>query len=181
MKVDEGLLLKVRERWQPLPWAAQSQEGPDLGVDFRQVGPIDVEGIVYREEDGYRFEGSISALVQSSCHRCLRPVELPLKVPINAVFSTAHPVDALEETTTGEEPQKYCLGNERVLDLSPALQDALMPALPMKVLCQKDCQGLCPKCGAFLEEGPCDCLEDQGDPRLAPLLALLNENERPQK
>jgi uncharacterized protein len=45
-------------------------------------------------------------------------------------------------------------------------------ALPMSVLCRDDCAGLCPRCGADLNEGSCDCTDDEMDPRWAALEAL---------
>ena len=47
-------------------------------------------------------------------------------------------------------------------------------ALPSKFLCDDDCKGLCPKCGANLNEGPCECKKDI-DPRFEALLSLLDE------
>ncbi|MTV47660.1 hypothetical protein GJ688_01525 [Heliobacillus mobilis] len=180
MRVDEGLLRKVRERWQPLPWSGQWEE-VELEEDLRPVMPAHVEGKVSREEGGYRFQGTLSARLTAPCHRCLRPVEFALDVPVEALFTTSLVDETSEETMPEGDIPRYPLESERVLDLSPALHDALVLALPMKVLCQEDCPGLCPHCGALLEEGPCGCSEGPADPRMAPLLALLNGNERSQK
>ena len=38
-------------------------------------------------------------------------------------------------------------------------------AVPMKNLCSEDCKGLCPKCGKNLNEGLCNCNEENIDPR----------------
>ena len=43
------------------------------------------------------------------------------------------------------------------------------------VLCSEDCKGLCPRCGADLNLGPCSCKKEV-DPRLA-VLAKLLENK----
>ena len=32
-----------------------------------------------------------------------------------------------------------------------------MYATPFVILCKEDCKGLCPTCGADLNEGPCAC------------------------
>ena len=42
-------------------------------------------------------------------------------------------------------------------------------------LCSEDCKGLCPRCGADLNLGPCSCKKET-DPRLA-VLAKLLENK----
>jgi uncharacterized protein len=42
----------------------------------------------------------------------------------------------------------------------------------MKPLHSDACRGLCPTCGANLNETTCECRMDWVDPRLAPLLDL---------
>jgi uncharacterized protein len=45
----------------------------------------------------------------------------------------------------------------RSLDLRPAVREEWLLAVPAFSVCREDCKGLCPKCGADLNEGPCDC------------------------
>jgi uncharacterized protein len=51
----------------------------------------------------------------------------------------------------------------------------LLLSVPMQALCQPDCKGLCPTCGADWNEGPCDCPSEEVDPRWAGLADLLKE------
>ena len=44
---------------------------------------------------------------------------------------------------------------ERTIDLSGALVSALVMETPFVVLCREDCAGLCPVCGANLNEEDC--------------------------
>ncbi len=37
------------------------------------------------------------------------------------------------------------------------VRDEIILEHPIRILCRPDCQGLCPFCGANLNEGPCDC------------------------
>ena len=48
------------------------------------------------------------------------------------------------------------------LDLRPLVRDALLLELPVAPLCRDDCRGLCPRCGADLNSGPCDCRPSAG-------------------
>lgn len=71
--------------------------------------------------------------------------------------------------------------DEEVIRISPhgleinvahlAFEEFLL-ALPFKALCSEECKGLCPKCGHNLNTGPCACVRDEGDPRLAALRNL---------
>ena len=56
-----------------------------------------------------------------------------------------------------------------VIDITELLRDELLAAQPMKNLCKEDCKGLCPVCGANLNEGECGCEKFIVDPRLAAL------------
>ena len=40
---------------------------------------------------------------------------------------------------------------------------AIVFELPLVPLCDEDCKGLCPTCGANLNEGPCGCEKEQPD------------------
>jgi uncharacterized protein len=59
---------------------------------------------------------------------------------------------------------------EEQLDLARWVRDAYALALPAQVLCRPDCAGLCPQCGANLNEaGPEHAHEPARDPRWAKL------------
>jgi uncharacterized protein len=60
-----------------------------------------------------------------------------------------------------------------VLDVMPQIQESIYTLLPTKILCRDDCKGLCPECGADLNEGTCSCKNENIDPRLE---ALKNFN-----
>ena len=58
---------------------------------------------------------------------------------------------------------------EDFIDVTELLRDELLAGQPMKNLCKADCKGLCPVCGANLNDGECDCKKFIIDPRLAAL------------
>ena len=43
------------------------------------------------------------------------------------------------------------------VSIDPDVRDEIVLDNPIRVLCQKDCRGLCASCGANLNEGLCDC------------------------
>lgn len=51
------------------------------------------------------------------------------------------------------------------IDLFRDVTDALLLAVPVKVVCKESCKGLCPKCGTNLNEAACQCKTDEIDPR----------------
>ena len=69
------------------------------------------------------------------------------------------------------------------IDIAPALLQALLLELPMQPLCRPDCKGLCPDCGADLNQQPCTCNHQDIDIRFSKLQALLQEmqGQQPEK
>ncbi|MBM3157836.1 MAG: DUF177 domain-containing protein, partial [Chloroflexi bacterium] len=70
------------------------------------------------------------------------------------------------------------INENHILDLSEAIRQYTIMALPMKPVCREDCAGLCPHCGRNLNLGPCKCPPAPPDARWAPLLALRSENRK---
>jgi uncharacterized protein len=64
------------------------------------------------------------------------------------------------------------------LDLSFPAWEALILEIPMKPVCRDECRGLCPVCGADLNEKTCGCEAREADPRLLSLKKLLANKER---
>jgi uncharacterized protein len=112
--------------------------------------------------DGYALRLHFEATLTGACMRCLEPA--------GPSFS----VDALEVSQPGEGEElssPYITGG--VLDLHGWARDALGLALPATVLCRADCAGLCPVCGADLNQaGPDHAHEREPDPRWAKLSEL---------
>jgi uncharacterized protein len=64
---------------------------------------------------------------------------------------------------------------DEVLETLPIVIEQLQLNIPMKPLCRDDCRGLCPSCGADLNElesGRCDCAAPAPDPRWAALASI---------
>ena len=66
------------------------------------------------------------------------------------------------------------LPDNRKIDLVPLIVAALLLEVPLVPLCDDDCKGLCPQCGANLNEGPCGCSRDEADVEASPFAALKN-------
>jgi hypothetical protein len=58
------------------------------------------------------------------------------------------------------------------IDLGALLQENVLLSLPVQPVCREGCRGLCPRCGAPLNAGPCGCPPQRVDPRLQALAKL---------
>lgn len=103
-----------------------------------------------------RGTGRMSLSPVSPCARCLTPVTSPLEIPVDETWLFRDPVGpGYKEPPEDEIMAEYYSGD--ILDLSPALRELVMAALPDLVHCKEDCKGLCQGCGANLNLEPCEC------------------------
>ena len=65
--------------------------------------------------------------------------------------------------------------DDDLLDVSAWARDAIVLALPDKILCRPDCAGLCAVCGGNLNDEPHEHETDAVDPRWAALRALTED------
>lgn len=47
------------------------------------------------------------------------------------------------------------------VNIDPDVRDEIMSEHPIRILCRPDCRGLCPFCGANLNEEQCDCKAEE--------------------
>ncbi len=59
------------------------------------------------------------------------------------------------------------------LEIDEVIMTDIFLNLELKHLCREDCKGLCPKCGANLNDSACGCDTFSYDPRLSKLRDLL--------
>jgi len=109
---------------------------------------------------GWALRLRFSATLDGPCMRCLEPA------------SPTFDVDAYEvhQPGGGEELTSPYVADE--LDLEAWARDALALALPAQLTCRADCAGLCPQCGAKLNEDPSHAHEAQPSARWAKLSEL---------
>ncbi len=119
-----------------------------------------------RTPQGVVLQGMLRAQTSVECVRCLTPCEWPIEVPFEELFLLS---------TNPEASPPYVIDEGGFIDLTPIVREEGILAVPIQVLCKPDCQGLCPQCGQNRNEGSCDCDQEQIDPRLASLRALLDD------
>lgn len=136
------------------------------------------EGIAYdvvftNAGDGVLVTGMARAHVEGTCDRCLDPASFEVAGEIQEYYLFQEPEDA-----DAYEDGFEILGEDRVIDLADPIHDAVVMDTPFVVLCQPDCQGLCPTCGANLNHETCDCAEKAEEAWVAsddnPFAALKN-------
>ena len=121
---------------------------------------VPAELTVTRASTGTVYELRFSVRVHGPCVRCLGDAVLEEELRLRE-YQAESPGGADELTTP------YVADNR--LDLSAWARDALVLALPDKILCRPDCAGLCPVCGIDLNSEPHEHEGEEPDPRWAAL------------
>ncbi|MBC8161405.1 MAG: DUF177 domain-containing protein [Roseiflexaceae bacterium] len=127
-----------------------------------------------RTASGVLADVQAHSKVDTQCIRCLTAVQPPVQIVFRDEFHS------VVEVTTGyalpkpDEDDPYFISESHLVDLGGAIREYGLIEMPMRPLCREDCKGLCPNCGADLNEGPCDCVEDTSDNRFDALKKLLD-------
>ncbi len=142
------------------------------GLD--EVDMPEAPRLQYRAEagghGGVRVIGRLVAELRVGCRRCLGPVHCPLAIDFDFRF------DASVDEPDGERGVFPLDREAAVLDLSEQLREEVLLSAPEYPVCRDSCPGLCPRCGAELEDGgSCECGGEEPDPRWNVLRELVSD------
>lgn len=160
-----------------LPIAAEVDLGSFEGDSISLLEPL--QGEIQCRNEGRLIVvwGTLKTKVEVRCSRCLEPVAIPLTVDYREAFFREGEWDLVKNIARNlgfaDDDEVHPFKGDAI-DLSQSLAATVVLSLPMKVLCRDDCRGLCPTCGANLNQGNCNCNREEIDPRLATLRQLLN-------
>ena len=137
----------------------------DLEFDGRKpiVRPVAVEGEVRNTADLLELDLTAEAALDAVCDRCGKEFLLEKEAEYRCM---------LAEELQNEESDEIVLLEDGKVDAGELARTAFILGMDSKTLCSEDCKGLCPRCGADLNLGPCSCKKEP-DPRLAALASLL--------
>jgi uncharacterized protein len=97
--------------------------------------------------------GQLLVGVAVVCDRCLEPFHGEYTADVDVVVVRAR----VAEPGEGETDAWVIHQRTGEVDLDEPLREAALLALPQKLLCAEECRGLCPTCGANLNDGACHC------------------------
>jgi len=168
-----------------------------LKVDLARLqkdGPLWIEGTVEAEdlldeEFNARFNGAPEVKLQASfagsgevvvrgrvrgeiirgCRRCLKETDRELNEEVTMVFAPS------DDLTEDDGAMREIDAHQVEIDLVPPLREEFILSIPPYAECRPDCKGLCPKCGADLNDEVCDCGGPEPDARWDALRALQEE------
>lgn len=126
---------------------------------------------------------SLEGTAIGACARCLKDVALEISDDLMYVYCPCGielgDMSDGEDIAAGIDAMPVEVSSfGRTLDVAPQVWESLLLLLPTKPLCRPGCLGLCPNCGADLDDGPCGCEDSEGDPRFDVLRSMALDDER---
>ena len=143
------------------------------GHTFKFPDGIDYDLVITNVGEGILVTGMLKTQCIAECDRCLEDAHLNLSAEVDEYYLFEEP--EVDEESEDDE-NEFTLVEDESVDLSLALERALVMELPFIILCKEDCKGLCPHCGCNLNVEQCDCEENVENERLkeSPFAILSN-------
>lgn len=153
---DEGLTLEFAEEPAAFPELAEISSAGDC--EF--TAPLKTRLRVFRVRGMIEVEGEVETTLRQSCSRCLEEYEEALTASFALTYTREIPEvtdDSGDEVEISAEEMGLIHFEGEEIDLRGAVQEQVVMALPLRPLCRQECKGLCPQCGANLNEEDCGC------------------------
>ncbi|MBK7861493.1 MAG: DUF177 domain-containing protein [Archangiaceae bacterium] len=156
-------------------------EALEKSPGFKRQGPSTLKARFKRLSGRVLLDAAFDAHVAAPCKRCDKPVELEVPVKFALTLVPAAPRRDDDESDGEDDGKSPRAGSFKIddadsepfdgktIEVDPIVREQLLLALPVSVLCQDDCKGLCTVCGQDLNERECGCERKVVDIRLAKL------------
>ena len=154
------------------PIGATRRQRIDEAIDITGDGtrhPVRGECRLLRTQQGVLTSCELDTAVDLDCNRCNTRFLQPLHLEFEEEFVPTIDIHSGITLPAPEEPGVFTIDDHHILDVSEAVRQYALTAIPLKALCSVNCAGLCQTCGKNLNEGPCQCPPRQMDSRWAKL------------
>ena len=163
--------LRFREEFQP--GMVDFRSG-----DYRQAGPLRVEVAAELDGDEILLAGHLKGEFEVSCARCLEPVRRRIEREFELRYRPVEKARAGDELKLSHGDLEVGFYRGDGLFLADALAEQVSLEMPVKLLCDEECRGLCSRCGANRNREKCRCQPHEADPRWARLVQWKAEGAK---
>jgi uncharacterized protein len=151
---------------------AESYEPGSLdfqSVDFRPISPVKLRATAELLGEDIRILGHLDTNLEFNCDRCLLPVEVPVSCDFDLFYQPAEKIAKEVEIEVPPDEMEIGFYSEDGIELADVATEQILLALPMKVVCNPECRGLCPVCRANRNLTLCECAPPQQESPFAAL------------
>ncbi len=167
MLIDISELLSVTDKKMEVPVNIEMQRFVSRMCDYEIIKKEPL--LVSLHNTGRRtftLETTVDITLLMQCGRCLENVEQ------NLHFVVKKEIDMNESGEDSQDELFYI--SEDKLNVEELIYNEILVNLPMKVLCSKNCKGICNRCGANLNLQTCNCDTTELDPRMSKIRDIFN-------
>ncbi|MBI5236715.1 MAG: DUF177 domain-containing protein [Deltaproteobacteria bacterium] len=126
-------------------------------LDFTLSAPVQARLEMSRTGGEVQVSGEIKASLGFVCSRCLKEFEYPVDAAFSLFYTRQRQTEKEKELTKADFDVNLLASNE--MDTTEILLGQLTLEAPIQPLCREECKGLCPNCGADLNDGACACAD----------------------
>jgi uncharacterized protein len=151
------------------------EETPSSIDDQPLTQPLKVHLHLTRLNDGVLARGDVDTAVEAVCSRCVEHTQQLIHFHFDEQFRPTIDINTGQTVEPDEDDAEplFTIDAEHMMDVGEVVRQGLVMEAPMHPLCQPACRGLCPHCGANLNEGSCDCPPDAPSGPMAEMLRDL--------
>ena len=146
----------------------------DLEIYEPYIGNFMTNVVLSKFDNQIILDAETGITANLICDRCANEFQSVIKSNFRNVYLFSVNI---KDSEGEKEDVVFIHPDTDKIDLDKDIRDYAVLAVPMKNLCSEDCKGLCPKCGKNLNEGLCDCNEENIDPRWEPIQKLKSKNK----
>ena len=150
----------------------------DIQLDgFVLLKPVYFSCDIYKMINDVRVKGSISTQIESNCDRCMDTFALDINGDFE-IYYRPKPHQRLKdrEDMSPEELGILYYQNDTI-DLHSTIKDSIQLEIPMKLLCEDNCLGLCTQCGTNLNKVKCQCQKEETPVSSNPFAEFFNQRK----
>ena len=144
-----------------------------VGDEGHLIGRSELNLRATRADDKVELIGSVSAVVEFECDRCLRLSSVPVEQSFDLLYMP--PLGTGDEKELDDDDLSIGFYQGEIIDVDDLVREQIELALPMAHLCSEQCRGLCQQCGANLNDGLCACRNEHVDARWSALEELKSK------
>lgn len=147
-----------------------SKSAVTLGLEQNFIGDVAAKVTLEKSSRQMLLRAGVTSQANFQCDRCLDEFTQHVAPAFQTLYVWNHDERAESDDVRVLDPDM------NMIDISDDVRDALVLAVPLKLLCKEECFGLCPRCGKNLNRtanGICDCAPKEVDPRWNKLSGLV--------
>lgn len=143
---------------------------PDDAADPIQAirHPFVVNIAIYRAGNKYILDGKLKGQLILICDRCLDKFNRESESEFKVFFASSDPNTKSEIELSDHDLEIEQIQGEEI-ELDDIIKEQIYLTLPIRCTCSGDCKGICPHCGANLNNEDCQCKKESGHPGFAKL------------